>query len=293
MELSVIIVNFNDRPHLNACLAAVRNQAPAEGLEIIVVDNASTDGSREWIAEAFPDVRLIANPRNLGFSAANNLGARAAGGAFLLFLNTDTVVSEGSLTGLVAKLKADPAVGAAGPALLQGPDSYQVSFGRSVNFAAQFWQRHVLNPYHKARQKKGGKETAVGWLSAACLLCRRTAFEAAGGFDERFFIYFEDIDLCYRMSKAGWKLLHVPSVRIFHEGGATTAPRAADSRLEYRRSQLYFYRKHNSRASFRLLRIYLALNVRWLAGRGAFRGENGPRLRQGYKDLLKGDGERG
>ena len=292
MELSVILVNFNDRLHLEACLKSLLVNPPSAAFEVIVVDNASSDGSREWISGAFPDVRLIANPDNVGFAKANNRGARAALGEFLLFLNTDTVVPPGALTGLLEKLEADPSVGSAGPALLLGPDSCQVSFGGKVNFAAQFWQKLVLNPYHKARLKKSGKERSVGWLSAACLLCRRTAFEEAGGFDERFFIYFEDIDLCYRLKKASWKNLHVPAVRVLHKGGSTTAPRAAASRFEYRKSQLYFYDKHNSRMSSRLLRLYLAFNFRWLAIRGVFRGEDGSRLRQSYKDLLRGKGGR-
>ena len=286
MDLSIILVSYNDRRRLDACLSSLQKHPPSVGHEVIVVDNASSDGTRDWIAGAFPSIRLIANPENAGFSKANNLGVRESRGEFLLFLNTDTVVPPGALDSLLAKLVSDPSLGAAGPALLHGPRSYQVSFGRSVNFGAQFWQKLVLNPYHKVRLKKGGKDRAVGWLSAACLLCRRTAFEQAQGFDERFFIYFEDIDLCRRLRKAGWKLVHVPAIRVFHEGGATTSPRAAASRFEYRRSQLYYYRKHNSRVSDGLLRAYLRLNFRWLAVRGAFRSEAGARLKQRYADLL-------
>lgn len=287
MDLSIVIVNYNDRRHLDACLLSLQKHPPSVGHEVIVVDNASSDGSRDWIAGAFSAVRLIANPENTGFSTANNLGVRVSRGEFVLFLNSDTVVPPGALDGLLAKLKSDRSIGAAGPALVHGPRSYQVSFGRSVNFGAQFWQKLVLNPYHKVRRKRGGKDRTVGWLSAACLLCRRTAFEQAKGFDERFFIYFEDIDLCYRMRKAGWNLVHVPGIRVFHEGGATTSPRAAASRFEYRRSQLYYYRKHNSRVSYGLLRTYLRLNFRYLAVRGAFDGEDGARLKQRYADLLR------
>lgn len=290
MDLSIIIVNYNDRPHLDACLSSLQKHAPSAEHEVIVVDNASSDGSRNWIAGAFPAVRLIENPANEGFSKANNLGARESRGEFLLFLNTDTVVPSGALDGLLAKLKSDLSLGAAGPTLVHGPRSYQVSFGRKVNFAAQLWQKLVLNPYHKIRQRSGGKSRVVGWLSAACLLCRRTAFEQAGGFDERFFLYFEDIDLCLRWRRAGWKMVHVPAVRVFHEGGATTAPRAAASRFEYRKSQLYFYEKHNSRVSSRFLRLYLALNFRLLTAHGAFRGEDGVRLKQRYAELLRRGG---
>lgn len=287
MAVTIILVNYNDRRHLEACLSSLLKTASHPSPEIIIVDNASTDGSRAWLADAFPSVRMIANPENVGFSRANNLGARAGKGDFLLFLNTDTFVPEGALGRLLEKLAANPSIGAVGPALLHRPGSTQVSFGRRVSFAAQFWQKLVLNPYFKVRMKRGGKDRSVGWLSAACLLCRRTAFEQIGGFDENFFIYFEDIDLCYRLRKAGWRLVHVPAVRVFHEGGATTAPGAAASRFEYRRSQLYFYEKHNSRLSHGLLKLYLGLNVRCLAARGAFRGEDGARLKKKYDEMLR------
>ena len=289
MDLSIIIVNYNDRPHLEACLSSLQRHAPSAEHEVIFVDNASSDGSRAWIAGAFPAVRLIENMSNEGFSKANNLGVRESRGAFLLFLNTDTVVPPGALDGLLAKLKSDPSLGAAGPALVHRRNSYQVSFGGNVNFGAQFWQKLVLNPYYKARQKAGGTDRSVGWLSAACLLCRRSAFEQVGGFDERFFIYFEDIDLCFRLRRAGWKLVHVPAVRVFHEGGATTAG-AAVNRFEYRKSQLYFYEKHNSKASSRFLRLYLAFNFRFLSARGVFSGEDGARLKRRYAELLKWGG---
>jgi GT2 family glycosyltransferase len=163
-----------------------------------------------------------------------------------------------------------------------------------VGFAAQIYQKFVLNPRRKRALRKGKMPDAreVGWLSGACLLCRREAFERAGGFDERFFLYFEDIDLCFRIRKAGWKLLFVPAVEIGHEGGGTTsaspAVRAA-SRLEYRQSQILFYGTHASRISRRLLRASLRLNVAFLGLHGAFRGEAGRALKGRYRSLLKAE----
>jgi GT2 family glycosyltransferase len=161
-----------------------------------------------------------------------------------------------------------------------------------VGYAAQIFQKFVLNPRHKRalRKRKMRPEREVGWLSAACLLCRREAFERAGGFDERFFLYFEDIDLCFRIRKAGWKLLFIPAVEVRHEGGATTsaspAIRAA-SRFEYRRSQLRFYEKHGSRISRRLLRASLRVNIAFLGLRGAFQTEAGRALKARYRSLLR------
>ncbi len=290
MDLSIVLVSYNDVRRLKACLASLRENPPAAEHEILVVDNASTDGTAETVRREFPGVRVIANPQNAGFSAANNRGAAESRGRFLLFLNTDTLVPRGALTALVGRLASDPSIGGAGPAMVRGPGDYQVSFGNRVDFMAQIYQKFVLNPRWKRALRKRRDERSVGWLSAACLLCRREAFDRAGGFDERFFIYFEDIDLCVRVRAAGWKLLYVPSVEVGHEGGATTsatpALRAA-SRFEYRRSQLYYYQKHNSAASRRLLRASLRANVLFLGLGGAFRGEAGRTLRARYRALLR------
>jgi len=291
LRVSVILVNYNDGPHLEACLESVRTTIPS-GREIILVDNASTDGSADRAAAFFPEVRLIANPTNVGFSRANNRAVGESRGEFLLFLNTDTVLAPGAVEALLKEAGKDLEVGAAGPALIRGPGRYQVSFGRRVNFPSQFLQKAVVNPYRKAQLRFARKTRPVGWLSAACLLCRREAFAAVGGFDERFFIYFEDIDLCLRMRKAGWKLLYVPAAEVVHEGGATTAPRRGLSRLEYRRSQVAFYEKHNSRASLVLLRAYLRTALALGRWRGAFRVPEGRELRRDYRALL-GRGRRG
>lgn len=289
--VSIILVSFNDRRRLLECLASVRSDPQAAACEILVVDNASTDGSPEAVRAGFPGVRLIANSDNVGFSKANNRGVAESRGAFLLFLNTDTLVPAGAIAALLERLRSDLSVGAVGPALVHRPGDYQVSFGNRVGFAAQIFQKIVLNPLHKRalRKKIIRSPREVGWLSAACLLCRREAFESAGGFDERFFLYFEDIDLCFRIGEAGGKLLFVPAVEVGHEGGATTsaspAVRAA-SRFEYRRSQRLFYEKHGSRISRRFLRASLRLNVAFLGARGAFRGEAGRALKARYRSLL-------
>jgi GT2 family glycosyltransferase len=314
MELSIILVNYNDRRHIEACLSSLQENVPSVEHEIIVVDNASTDGSRELIARSFPAVRLIANADNAGFSRANNIGAKDSRGEFLLFLNTDTVVTPGSIGGWLDHLGADPSIGAAGPALLRKGGAVQVSFGKKVNFPAQLWQKLFLNPVYRRLLKKSAGTRSVGWLSAACLLCRRKAFEQVGGFDENFFIYFEDIDLCLRLREAGWKLVYIPGTRIFHEGGATTAagapgftrgstsaakacpltsPRRDFSRYQYRKSQLSFYRKHSPGISLSLLRASLKVKLVFLFIRGAFRGEEGARLRRLYRELLRKDPERG
>ncbi len=260
-ELSVILVNYNDRPHLGACLESVRTAAAGLAAEAILVDNRSEDGSLEYVRESFPWVRLIVNAENAGFARANNAGIRASSGRFLLFLNTDTVVPPDAFGGLLAGLKRRPEAGALGPALVRADSGFQVSFGKDVGFFAELRQKLILNPYYRIALRRSREARSVGWLSGACLLARRDAVEAAGLFDENFFIYFEDIDLCRRIRDLGLELVYDPTVKVVHFGGASTAPRRLKSRLHYRESQLYYYEKHGTGLSVFLLRSCLCLNL--------------------------------
>lgn len=286
MDVTAILVNYNDRRHLGACLSALRTELRG-GDAIVLVDNASTDGSPEFVAAEFPEVRVIPNTRNAGFGAANNQGVQAASSDAVMFLNTDTVVQPGSVRRLLETLDGDPAVAAVGPALIRPDGSIQVSFGKTVSFFGQSIQKVVLNPYYKRVLPRRTGPRAAGWLSAACLLARTDAVRRVGGYDERFFIYFEDIDLCRRLARAGGGLIYEPRSRVLHDGGGSTSVRARESRFEYRRSQLYFYDKYASRLSGAFLRIYLRAAVALLNARGVFGDEEGRALRARYRRLFR------
>jgi len=258
-ELSVILVSYNDRLRLERCLSSLEEEARNLGAKVIVVDNNSTDGSEELVRASFPWVELITSSENLGYARANNRGIRESRGKFILFLNPDTVLPRGALTELLTGLEARPEAGAIGPALVHEDQSFQISFGRKVSFLSELIQKSVRNPYYKARLKAAARAWEVGWLSGACLLLRRPALEAAGLFDENFFLFFEDIDLCLRMRQQGFRLIFDPRIKVLHVGGASTSRQKLASRLEYRRSQVYFYRKHNSRLSLFLLKLYYRL----------------------------------
>ena len=260
-ELSVILVNFSDRSHLGACLDSVRAATAELSAEVILADNHSDDGSPEFVREAFPWVRLIVNGRNEGFAKANNAAIRASSGRHVLFLNTDTVVPPEAVVELLAGLERRPQAGAIGPALVRQNSSFQVSFGRDIGFFAELRQKLFLNPYYRIVLKRSRSVRSVGWLSGACLLARRDAVEAAGLFDEGFFIYFEDIDLCRRIGDLGLELIYDPSVRVVHFGGATTASLKLRSRLYYRESQLRYYEKHGQGLSLFLLKLYLRISL--------------------------------
>ena len=285
-ELSVILVNYNDRAHLPACLSSLEKALSGLSAEVILVDNRSEDGSPALVRSSFPWVTLIENERNVGYPTANNIGFKQSRGASVLFLNTDTVVPPAAPAALLAEIKARPEVGAIGPALVRENGRFQVSFGEKVGFFSEFRQKLILNPYYKAALRHASKPRAVGWLSGACLLAKRAAVEAAGLFDETFFLYFEDIDLCRRVAGQGFKLVYFPAIRVVHGEGATTSVRRWRSRLEYRRSQLRFYEKHASRLSLRLLRLYLRLIILAL-GASALGDEEKKRYRKGLREILR------
>ena len=270
--LSIILVNFNDAAHLPESLASVGMHAAGFGFEVIVVDNASTDGSPALVAGGFPGVRLVRNEKNDGFGRANNLAVRESRGEFLLFLNTDAVVHPGVLDLLMNEMRGHPDTGVVGPALLTPAGSFQASFGGRTGFCAELAKKVFLNRLRTRALRSDRSRREVRWVSGAFLLVRRAAFLEAGGFDEGFFIYFEDIDLCERILAKGWKVIFLPAAVSMHYGGAVTSARPHRSRVEYRKSQLRLYRKHGSAASLFLLKAYLRFSR---AGREALRGEAG------------------
>ncbi len=288
-ELSVVLVNYNDRAHLPACLSSLAKAVSGLSAEVVLVDNHSSDASPELVRSTFPWVRLIENDKNVGYPRANNIGFRQSRGEYVLFLNTDTVVPGDALAELLAEIKARPELGAVGPALVHQNGRFQVSFGKRVGFFPEIRQKLILNPYYSIVLRHSQEPREVGWLSGACLLARRVAVEEAGLFDEEFFLYFEDIDLCRRITDQGFKLVVIPAVRVSHIGGAATSARRWQSRLEYRRSQLRFYKKHNSLLSLRLLRLYLKLTILALGLRASTRKDEERKLfREGLRRILAG-----
>ncbi len=285
-RLSFVVVNFNDRAHLGRCLDAIAQHAAAIPHETTVVDNASTDGSADEIAATRSGFTLLRNAENVGFGRAMNRGAAASRGEFLALLNTDMFLRPGALDALVAELDARPSTGVVGPALRTPRGGIQVSFGGRRTFGRELLQKLFLNTLQARSLRRRRRRREVEWVSAAFLIVRRAAFEAVGGFDEAFFLYFEDIDLCLRLREAGWKVVYLPAAEAEHVGGSTTTALPWRSRYAYRKSQLYFYRKHNGPLSRFLLRAFLWLDFRLLAWRGILTPETDP-PRERFFELLK------
>lgn len=286
-ELSVVLVNYNDRIHLKECLSSLTDTVKDISFEVIVIDNQSSDGTSEWIHEHAPRVRLTINTENVGFARANNQGIQESRGEYILFLNTDTILQPQAVAILLEELRSRRSIGAVGPALLCEKNTFQVSFGQKVSFLREIIQKMVLNPYYRIRLKRRATQRQVGWLSAACLLVRKDVLEEVGRFDEKFFLYFEDIDLCIRIGKKGYVLEYLPQARVYHLGGASTEGLKLFSRYHYRKSQIYFYRKHNSKAAITLLRLYLRINFILLLGWGYFKGAADMKERRVFKGLLR------
>lgn len=287
LTLSVILVTYNSRDFLPACLDSLKRSLEAAPHEIIVVDNASSDGSADYVAQTFPDIRLIANQENRGYPIANNQGIALARAEYVLLLNPDTTVGPGVLMRLVDEMRAKPEVGVSAPALRLPSGRIQISFGGKVNAISEAAKKLFLNRLLSRRIERDKRPRPVGWLGGACLLCRSEVLEAVQGFDERFFLYFEDIDLCFRIRELGKVLLYIPALEIRHEGGASTSGSSMQSRFHYRRSQLYFYRKHASGLSLLFLKGYLRMSFcgLWLRG---FVGRTGDMdLRRRFFTLLR------
>ncbi|MCP2518862.1 glycosyltransferase family 2 protein [Candidatus Aminicenantes bacterium AC-335-A11] len=261
IELSIIIVNYNGKNYLFKCLRSIYQFPPKVSYEIIVVDNNSDDGSQEMVRKNFPEVKLVCNKENLGFTRANNIGIKSSKGEFILFLNNDTRILKESIDLLLNKIKTNPDIGVVAPALLNEDFSYQLSYGAHPNLKNEFFQKYFMKLYFKftLKRKKDDWEKRVDWVSGACFLTRREILESVNYFDENFFLYFDDSDLCARIRKLGKKIIYYPKSKIVHYLGKSKEIIPLKHLIEYRKSQLYFYRKHNSRFEFYVLKLYLQL----------------------------------
>jgi GT2 family glycosyltransferase len=258
LDLTIIIVNHNTRIDLDRCLRSLSDRPPRVSHEIVVVDNGSTDQSVELVRQSWPSVRLIEAGSNQGFARANNLAIRATRGELLLLLNSDTVVPAGALDRLVEDLRADPAIAAIGPRIVDGQARAELSFGYSTgpwgDLQQKFARRLALNWIE--RQTRQAKD--VAWVTGACLLVRRADAEAVGLLDERYFMYCEDMDFCTALRARGRRVRFSPAAEIVHFRGRSAATSPATAAAAYRKSQVRFYQKYHP-GWLPSLRMYLRL----------------------------------
>jgi hypothetical protein len=258
VDISVIIVNRNVRQYLEECLASVFQcwEGPSEALQVVVVDNGSTDGSGQMLKEKFPSATLIANRKNLGFAAACNQGIAISRGSYLMLLNPDTIMADGLFTGLISFMEAHPKAGMAGPLVLNPDGTKQPTYRRFPTYANIIFSRKSpisrLWPGNKASREylQGGLQLdrpgRVESLGGVCMLLRREMLDQVGCLDEGFFMYLEDTDLCYRAAAKGWECWLVPSARLIHHWGGSSRQEAARAADQHRRSLYYYFLKHHN-----------------------------------------------
>jgi N-acetylglucosaminyl-diphospho-decaprenol L-rhamnosyltransferase len=274
MTLDIIIVSYNARADLERCLHSLHAAPPALAHRIVVVDNASADGSVEAVRRIWPGVDVVEMGRNAGFAAANNAGIRAARGELILLLNSDTIVPPGAIDALTARMLAEPDVAAAGPRLVDGEGRAEWSFGPMLTPGHEL-RRLALQALHArgvpgARaliERAARRESYPDWVTGACLLVRRDAAEAAGLLDERYFMYEEDVDFCAALRAGGGRILFTPAAEVVHLRGRSARSAPAATRLAYHRSHAAFYAKHDPRW-VPLLRVWMRLKGVKLEERG-------------------------
>ena len=264
LRLSIVIVNWNTRDLLRKCLDAVYQDLPRGLVEIWVVDNASGDGSPDMVAQDFPQVRLIRSRENLGFASANNLALRRSSAPYVLLLNPDTEVEPGALERLLRFLDTTPEFGAAGARLLNPDGSLQLSAYPRPTLLREFWRLFHLDkikPLANYPMNDWGEEAPkeVDVLMGACLMVRRKVLDEIGLFDENFFMYSEEVDLCYRIQHGGWRLAWVPQAQVIHYGGQSTQQVAREMFLQLYNGKIKFFRKHYGSPALQAYKLIVLL----------------------------------
>ncbi len=274
--ISAIIVNHNSGEHLRQCLESLRRPGPE--IEVLVVDNASSDGSLNVVREVCPEARVLEQGRNLGFGTANNVAANEACGENLLLINADAWLEPEALRRLDEHLQHDDRLALVAPTLLYPDGRQQFVWSPERGVAGEALQQ-LRNPFENRRWAHCTAVRALSrvagrvWFTAACVLVRTEAFRDVGGFDETFFMYFEDVDLCVRLEKAGWRLAQEHRAVVRHAGGFARHPKVDDV---YRPSQLRYYALHRPRWEARLVERRLRRRYGDAAVDGWLRGSGGP-----------------
>jgi len=273
-DLSVIIVNWNVRALLRRCLHSILARPHPCSLEVIVVDNGSTDGSAEMVRTEFPQAHLIANPDNRGFTAANNQGLTVARGRYVLLLNPDTEVVGDALETMVTFADAHSDVGVVGPQLLNPDGTVQSSRRRFPTLATALFESTWLQPYAPHRllaryyvlDRPDDEVQDVDWVTGAALMARREAVEQVGPLDEGFFMYSEELDWCRRFRAAGWRVVYLPTARVIHHEGKSSEQVLPARHIHFQTSKIRYFRKYHGPAAAEVLRLVLLGNYLWQIG---------------------------
>lgn len=254
LDLSIVIVNYNSADFLEQCLNSVYQERNAVQFETFVVDNNSFDNSCRRINEMFPQVNLIMNKDNLGFARANNQAIGRSRGRYILLLNPDAILKPEALGRMIQFMDRNPEAGAAGARLLNPDGTVQLSCRHLPSFRTALFNRYSMltrlfprNRFSRKYLMTGWNHNSVreiDWVSGACLIIRREALNEVGLLDERFFMYAEDVDWCYRAKQKGWKVYFIPQAEAVHYIGQSSQKVEKKTIIERHRSMYLFYKKH-------------------------------------------------
>ena len=253
VDLAIVVVNWNTRELLAQVLESVYAAADGLSLEIVVVDNASHDGSADMVRNRFPAVHLVENATNVGFARANNQAVHASRGELILLLNSDTIVQPGALAHLVAFMQAHPEAGIVGANVRNGDGTPQRCYGRFPNLlteTATIWGLDTRPPFAgwlNPQQDLGSEAIQADWVMGAALVIRRAAFLQAGQFDPGYFMYSEEVDLARAVKQAGWHTYVLGSARIVHLGQQSNKHLPALMKAQLLLSKIRYFRKHQGR----------------------------------------------
>ncbi|MDZ4711873.1 MAG: glycosyltransferase family 2 protein [bacterium] len=268
IDISIIIVTWNCKQYVLQCLESIYSNDQEISFEVIVIDNNSADATVDEIQKRFPSVKVIANFRNIGFAGANNQGIAASSAGFTLLLNPDTIVHKHALKNMLVFIKSNETIGAIGPKILNNNGTVQyagIQFPDNWNIFCEALFLDRIFPHsrifgkHKSLYEDFSKPFPVNYAQGSALLLRRSALDAAGFLDERFFMYFEETDLCLRIKKKGYTIYFYPGATITHFGGGETGHYTERRLLHYHESLIKFYKKHFLPGSLVLLRFIITI----------------------------------
>ncbi len=255
-KFSIVIVNYNVKNLLKKCLESIFKYEKDTEFEVIEVDNNSEDHSQKMVKKNFTQVKLIENKRNLGFSAGCNQGIRESQGRYILLLNPDTELTTGGLKKMIDFMDSKPEVGICGAKMMDREGnlqfscrsfpSYLTAISSSQSILNRIFPENFLSQKYLLKEKDHSQIQEVDWVSGSCLLTRREMLEKIGLLDERFYLYVEDVDLCYRAKKSGFSVFYFPQVVVIHHIGKSTQKKKINMLVEHHRSMYYFYRKHHN-----------------------------------------------
>jgi hypothetical protein len=274
LDLSIVIVNYRAREFLKECFDSVYSSITGLRTEIWLVDNSSRDNSPTWTKENYPEVKLIENEWNLGFSRASNQGIRKSRGRYLLLLNPDTRISEGKLEDIPRFMDQNPDSGICGPKMVDEKGellyscrsfpNYFTSISSSQSLLNRLLPRNPLSKKYLQKDLDRTRITEVDWVSGSCLFARKKMLEQIGLLDESFFMFCEDVDLCLRAKKNGWKVFYFPFLTVTHQIGGSTSHNPLKAKMEHHRSMHYFFKKHYRPSPMLRFLVYCGLLFRLL-----------------------------